>query len=220
MLRIVTNYKNRPGNILTVWLKNGKPEADNKNFQWQDAIIYSLMIDRFANGDKENDKPIIHPELNWRANFQGGDFAGIIDKIESGYFNNIGINTLWISPVNKTSEKAWQEWPEPHRFYSGYHGYWPTSPNETEPRFGTLDEFKKLVETAHRHDLKVLLDFVSNHVHIEHPYFQEHRDWFGDYNLPDGTQNIRRWDEYRLTTWFDTFLAPFDYENSAEAVEQ
>ena len=218
-LRIAASYKNRPGNILTVWLKNGKPESDSEKFQWQDAIIYSLMIDRFANGDRENDKPIIHPELNWRANFQGGDFAGIIDKIESGYFNNIGINTLWISPVNKTSEKAWQEWPEPHRFYSGYHGYWPTSPNETEPRFGTLDEFKKLVETAHRHDLKVLLDFVSNHVHIEHPYFQEHRDWFGDYNLPDGTQNIRRWDEYRLTTWFDTFLASFDYENSAEAVE-
>jgi len=219
MLRIAASYKNRSGNILTVWLKNGKPEADTENFQWQDAIIYSLMIDRFANGDKGNDKPIIHPELNWRANFQGGDFAGIIEKIDSGYFNKIGVNTLWISPVNKTTDKAWQEWPEPHRFYSGYHGYWPVSPNETEPRFGTLDEFKKLVETAHRHDLKVLLDFVSNHVHIEHPYFQEHRDWFGDYNLPDGTQNIRRWDEYRLTTWFDTFLASFDYENSAKAVE-
>ncbi|MBN2601926.1 MAG: hypothetical protein JXR87_08035, partial [Candidatus Marinimicrobia bacterium] len=219
ILRIVPTYKDLPGNVLTVWLKNGKPESDTENFQWQDAIIYSLMIDRFANGDKGNDKPIIHPELNWRANFQGGDFAGITEKIESGYFNKIGINTLWISPVNKTTDKAWQEWPEPHRFYSGYHGYWPISPNETEPRFGTLDEFKKLVKTAHRHDLKVLLDFVSNHVHIEHPYFQKHRDWFGDYNLPDGTQNIRRWDEYRLTTWFDTFLASFDYENSTEAVE-
>ncbi|MBU0712496.1 hypothetical protein KJ762_10225 [bacterium] len=218
-MRIVSTYKNLPGNVLTVWLKNGQPVTNKVTFQWQDAIIYSLMIDRFANGDQKNDRPIDHPELNRRANFQGGDFAGITGKIESGYFNDIGVNTLWISPVNKTTDKAWQEWPEPYRYYSGYHGYWPVSPDETEPRFGTMDEFIKLVETAHRYDLKILLDFVSNHVHIEHPYYQEHRDWFGTYDLPDGTQNIRRWDEYRLTTWFDTFLASFDYENSANAVE-
>ena len=218
-MRIVSTYNNLPGNVLTVWLENGKPESDKGSFQWQDAIIYSVMIDRFNNGNPENDQPVFHPELDRKANFQGGDFAGIIEKIECGYFNDIGVNTLWISPVNKTTDKAWQEWPEPHRYYSGYHGYWPVSADETEPHFGSMDEFKQLVETAHRHDLKVLLDFVSNHTHIEHPYFQEHRDWFGTYELPDETQNIRRWDEYRLTTWFDTFLPSFDYENSSEAVE-
>ncbi|RKY54947.1 MAG: hypothetical protein DRP96_13140, partial [Candidatus Neomarinimicrobiota bacterium] len=135
------------------------------------------------------------------------------------YINKIGVNTIWISPINKTTDKAWQEYPEPHRFYTGYHGYWPVSPDETEPRFGTLTEFKQLVKAAHQHDLKILLDFVSNHTHIEHPYYQNHRDWFGTYDLPDGTKNIRRWDEYRLTTWFDTFLPSFDYENSAAAVD-
>jgi len=217
--RIVAACDNLPGNVITVWTRNGAPLSDEDGFLWHDAIIYSLMIDRFDNGNSANDAPIEHPELDWRANFQGGDFAGIIEKIESGYFNQLGVNTIWISPVNKTTNQAWREWPEPHRFYSGYHGYWPVSPDETEPRFGSMAEFKQLVETAHRHGLKILLDFVSNHVHIEHPFYEENRNWFGTYELPDGTHNIRRWDEYRLTTWFDTFLASFDFINSPEAIE-
>ncbi len=217
--RIVAACDNLPGNVITVWTRNGAPLSDEDGFLWHDAIIYSLMIDRFYNGNSANDAPIDHPDLDWKANFQGGDFAGIIKKIKSGYFNQLGINTIWISPVNKTTNQAWREWPEPHRYYSGYHGYWPVSPTETEPRFGTMAEFKQLVETAHRHGLRILLDFVSNHVHIEHPFYKENRNWFGTYELPDGTHNIRRWDEYRLTTWFDTFLASFDYINSPEAIE-
>jgi len=217
MLRVVATVNHNPGNVITVWLKDGKPDRDS--FIWQDAIIYSLMVDRFANGNRINDNPVDNPKVDRRANFQGGDFAGIIRKINERYFNKIGVNTIWISPINKTTDKAWQEYPEPHRFYTGYHGYWPVSPDETEPRFGTLTEFKQLVKAAHQHDLKILLDFVSNHTHIEHPYYQNHRDWFGTYDLPDGTKNIRRWDEYRLTTWFDTFLPSFDYENSAAAVD-
>ena len=219
ILRAVAAVDNKPGNVVTIWLNDGKPGSGSDDFIWQDAIVYSLMIDRFANGIKENDRPIKHPELNYQTNFYGGDFAGITRKIESGYFNDIGINTIWISPVNKTTDKAWREYPEPHRFYTGYHGYWPTSLNETEPRFGSIDELKQLVQTAHEHDLKVLLDFISNHIHVEHPYYRDHRDWFGSYELPDGTQNIRRFDEYRLTTWFDTFLPSFDYKRSPEAVE-
>ncbi len=219
MLRVVATYKNKPGNILNVWIKNGNPSESEDSFIWQDAIIYSLMIDRFVNGNPGNDDPVDQPQLDWRANFFGGDFAGVTQKIESGYFDSLGINTLWISPVNKTTDKAYREYPEPHRYYTGYHGYWPISPDETEPRFGSLEEFKQLVNTAHRHGITVLLDFVSNHVHIEHEYFRQHRDWFGSYDLPDGRKNIRLWDEFRLTTWFDTFLASFDYVNSPEAVD-
>jgi len=218
ILRIVATRNNLPGNVITVWLDNGKPAGNNADFKWQDATIYSLMIDRFANGNIENDRPVNHPELDRRANFQGGDFAGLTKIIESGYFNDIGINTLWISPVNQTTDKAWREYPEPHRYYTGYHGYWSVSPKKTEPRFGSLEQLQNLVESAHQHGLKILLDFVSNHVHIEHVYFQENRDWFGSYELTDGSYNIRRWDEYRLTTWFDTFLPSFDYENSPAAL--
>lgn len=218
-LRIVASYLGQPGNILTVWLKNGRPITNTDTFLWQDATIYSLMIDRFADGDTSNNRPVKHPLLDLRVNFQGGDFAGITKKISEGYFDSLGINTIWISPVNKTTELAYKEWPEPYRYYSGYHGYWPVSSHETEPRFGSMNELKTLVKTAHSHNIKVLLDFVSNHTHIEHPWYTEHRDWYGSLNLPDGTKNIRRWDEYRLTTWFDTFLPALDYERSPKALE-
>jgi len=216
-MRVVASIDNLPGNIITCWIKDGEP-LDNSVFLWQDAIIYSLMIDRFKNGNPANDSPIQNKDLDWRVNFQGGDFAGITEVIQSDYFNQLGINTLWISPINKTTNKAYREWPEPHRLYSGYHGYWPISENETEQRFGSLTEFKGLVRTAHQKGIKILLDFVSNHTHIEHHFYQQHQDWFGTYELPDGTLNIRRWDEYRLTTWFDTFLPSFDYLHSRAAL--
>jgi cyclomaltodextrinase len=217
-LRIVATNNNLPGNIVTCWIKDGEP-LDDSTFLWQDAIIYSLMVDRFKNGNPANDNPIQNDSLDWRVNFQGGDFAGITEVIESGYFTQLGVNTLWISPINKTTNKAYREWPEPHRLYSGYHGYWPISENETEPRFGALAEFNDLVKIAHQKGIKILLDFVSNHTHIEHRFYQQHRDWFGTYELPDGTLNIRRWDEYRLTTWFDTFLSSFDYLHSKAALD-
>jgi len=218
-LRFIASYGNIPGNVLTVRTQKGEPINSDNTFLWQDAVIYSLMIDRFKNGNSANDDPIKHPDLDWRANFQGGDFAGITQQIEAGYFDRLGVNTLWISPVNKTTDKAYKEWPEPHRYYTGYHGYWSVSENETEPRFGTLNELKKLVNVAHDHGIKVLLDFISNHTHIEHHFFSEHRDWYGTLDLPDGSKNIRRWDEYRLTTWFDTFIPSFDFINSSEALE-
>jgi len=217
ILRAAAQYKNQPGNVVTIYLKNGQPLGNNV-FLWNDACLYALMTDRFKNGDKTNDRPVAAQRLAAQANFQGGDFRGIRQKIEAGYFDSLGVNTIWISPVNLTTDSAYQEWPEPHNYFSGYHGYWPTDAKHTDPRFGSLDELRKLVEVAHHHHIKILLDYVSNHVHAEHPFFKEHRDWFGQLDLPDGTQNIRRWDEYRLTTWFDTFLPSFDYEGSREAL--
>jgi len=217
VLRAAAQYKNQPGNVVTIYLKNGQPLGNNV-FIWNDACLYALMTDRFKNGDKANDRRVADQRLAAQANFQGGDFRGIRQKIEAGYFDSLGVNTIWISPVNQTTDSAYQEWPEPHNYFSGYHGYWPTDAKHTDPRFGSIDELKKLVDVAHRHHIKILLDYVSNHVHAEHPFFKEHRDWFGQLDLPDGTQNIRRWDEYRLTTWFDTFLPSFDYEGSREAL--
>ena len=85
---------------------------------------------------------------------------------------------------------------------------------------GVADPGALLVEWAHKKEIKVLLDFVSNHVHTEHPYFKEHRDWFGQLELPDGRLNLRFWDEFRLTTWFEPYLASFDYLGSEEALEE
>jgi glycosidase len=64
-----------------------------------------------------------------------------------------------------------------------------------------------------------LLDFVSNHVHEEHPFWKEHPDWFGQLELPDGTKNLRLFDQQRLTTWFEPYMPSFDYAGSKEALE-
>jgi len=218
-LRIVATKNNYLGNVLTIWIKDGNLKSASDNFLWNDAIIYSIMPDRFFNGNPENDNPVEHPELTNQANFNGGDLQGIISKMKEGYFDSLGINTLWIFPLNKTTGEAFQEWPEPHRYYSGYHGYWPVEPREVEPRFGTLQDFKLLVNEAHKRNTKVLLDFISNHTHINHPYYQNHPEWYGKVDLPNGEKNIRRWDEYRLTTWFDTFLPSFNFLDNTDVVE-
>jgi glycosidase len=78
---------------------------------------------------------------------------------------------------------------------------------------------KELVDVAHQHGIKILLDFVSNHVHEQHPYYKEHPEWFGQLELSDGSLNLRLWDEQRLTTWFEPYMPSFDYLSSQEALD-
>ena len=218
-LRVAVTQNGQVTNIQHVILFNGKPAGnEKKHFTWHDAIIYSAMIDRFSDGDKSIDKPIKHDSLFAKANYMGGDFQGIINKFKEGYFDSLGVNTLWLSPVYDNTNHAFRESPKPHRWFSGYHGYWPVKPRSVEEEFGTMAKLKELIKTAHQHNVKILLDIVAHHVHQEHPYFKEHPDWFGHLKLPDGRLNLRLWDEYRLTTWFDPFLPTFDFIHSTAAV--
>lgn len=217
-LRIIVSINGQTSNLQTAVLFDGKP-ADSENFTWYDGIIYSLMIDRFNDGDTSINSPVKSDSLLDKANYMGGDLQGIINKLKVGYFDKLGINVLWISPVYDNPNEAFREYPEPHRYFSGYHGYWPISPDMVEEKFGTMDNLKELISIAHKHNIKVLLDFVSNHVHKEHPYYRDHRDWFGQLELPDGRLNLRYWDEFRLTTWFEPYLPSFDYLGSEEALE-
>jgi len=218
-VRTVVNKMGSYSNIQTVQLHNGEI-AGTTDFKTQnDNIIYCIMIDRFFDGDSTNDKPIIHDSLFSPANYNGGDLKGIIDKIEEGYFDKLGINTFWISPIVDNTNIAYREYPAPHRWYTGYHGYWPVSSTRVEEHFGDLKTADDLVGIAHKKGMKVLWDYVAHHVHQEDPLWKEHRDWFGKLNLPDGRLNLRLWDEYRLTTWFEPYMPSFDYTSSSEALE-
>jgi len=217
-LRVAVDENGQASNIQTIFIKDGKP-LTNADTTWYDAVIYSIMVDRFNDGDSSNSIPVEHPELLPQANYYGGDLQGIINKIDDGYFTSLGINTLWLSPVIDNTPNAYQEYPEPHRYYTGYHGYWPVQPAKVEERFGDLNLLKELINKAHMKGIKVLLDYVANHIHIEHPFWEEHRDWFGTLELPDGRRNLRMWDEFRLTTWFEPFMPKFDYQNSQEALD-
>lgn len=218
-MRVAVSKNGRVSNIQTIKLQNGKP-LGNESFTWNDGIIYSLMIDRFYDGNNDNNSPVKHDSLSPKANYSGGDLEGVSKKLSEGYFEELGVNVIWISPVLDNPNEAFKEYPAPHRYYSGYHGYWPISSKSIDEHFGNMENLKEFINKAHEKGIKVLLDFVSNHVHIEHPYFKEHRDWFGKLELPDGRLNLRFWDEYRLTTWFEPYLASFDYLGSEEALEE
>ncbi|MGA9292346.1 MAG: alpha-amylase family glycosyl hydrolase [Ignavibacteriaceae bacterium] len=218
-LRAAVSKNDQATNFQNIILFDGMPAGSKDNFTWHDAIIYSALIDRFDDGDTTINKPIVQDSLFRKANYMGGDFQGIINKLNAGYFDSLGITTLWISPVYDNTNHAFREYPKPHRWFSGYHGYWPIKPRSVEEEFGTMSKLQELVKAAHEHNIKILLDIVAHHVHDEHPYYKEHRDWFGHLKLPDGRLNIRMWDEHRLTTWFEPFMPSFDFIHSKAAVE-
>ena len=219
LLRVAVRAEGKFSNIQLTRIIDGKPVNNDSPQSWHDAIIYSLMIDRFNNGDPTNDNPVNHDSLFAPANYNGGDLQGIINKINEGYFDQLGINTFWISPIVDNTNKAYREYPPPHRYYTGYHGYWPVSLKGVEEHFGDMNLAKELISKSHKNDIKVLLDFVAHHVHEEHPLWKEHRDWFGILELPDGRKNLRLWDEYRLTTWFEPYMPSFDFVSSKDALE-
>lgn len=175
-------------------------------------VMYFLMVDRFNNGNPSNDFKVNDPEVHPKANYYGGDLAGVTQKVKDGYFTKLGINTIWLSPIAQNPLGAWGLYPEPRTKFSGYHGYWPISSSKVDFRFGTEAELNELIAEAHKRNINVILDYVANHVHQEHPLYREHPDWATSLYLPDGSLNTERWDEYRLTTWFDTFLPTLDLE--------
>jgi glycosidase len=203
-------------NDLLIPLNNGlvlNDPSQIKRTDFEAAILYNVFVDRFFDGNPENTKPINDPMIHPRANYQGGDIEGIIKKIQDGYFNELGINTIWVSPLVKNPETAYGMYPTPKTTFSAYHGYWPILFTEINPHFGTEQDLTNLVTLVHEQNMNILLDFVAHHVHQDHPMYKEHPEWATDLYLPDGSLNTERWDEYRLTTWFDTFLPTFDLEN-------
>lgn len=175
-------------------------------------VLYSLMIDRFSNGDKNNDRPLNRLDVLPAVDFQGGDFQGIIDKIKSGFFNDLGINTIWMTPIAQNPETPWGYDEVVKTRFSAYHGYWPIHPTVLNEHFGTEDKLHELLDVAHTNDINVIVDYVANHLHKESPILKEHPDWATSMITDDGRPNVRLFDEYRLTTWFDTFLPTLDME--------
>ncbi|MBU3664624.1 MAG: hypothetical protein FGM15_01920 [Chthoniobacterales bacterium] len=194
------------------------PVQTPAEFQWQDGIIYYAFTDRFANGDQSNDRPVNDERVPPQANYQGGDFQGIRRKIDEGYFSDLGVNVLWLAPLNRNPDGAWQEYLPPYRFYTGYHGYWPVSHTEAEPRFGGDAALEEMISAAHGGDIYVIADLVLKHVHADHPLRKERPELFGALELPDGSKNLRRWDDHQFTTWFEEWLPAFDFDRP-EAVK-
>jgi len=209
-LRVYSANSDQIGNDLLIPLHYGEVLTNTDHLNRKDQhgfIMYFMMVDRFLNGNPENDMPVDDPEILPQANYKGGDIIGVTQKIKEGYFADLGMNTVWLSPINTNPKGAWGLWTKEVRSkYSGYHGYWPISNTAIDPRMGRKSDLTDLIAAAHLKNENVLLDYVANHVHQEHPVVEKHPDWVTPLYLPDGTMNTAQWDDHRLTTWFDTFL--------------
>ena len=145
--------------------KNQEEDKISKNietpFVWDNAIIYFLLTDRFNNGDTSND---INFERNKETailrGFEGGDIIGITKKIKDGYFNKLGINAIWFTPI---VEQIHGDVDEGTGSTYGFHGYWAKDWTALDPNFGTKEDLKELVEIAHRNGIRIVLDGVINH---------------------------------------------------------
>jgi alpha-amylase len=118
---------------------------------WRDEVIYQLIVDRFADGDVNNDFNIEPGSLG---QYQGGDWQGVEDHLD--YLQSLGVTTLWISPVVKNVDSDAD--------IDAYHGYWQQDLTLTNPHFGDLAALRSLVAHAHDRGMKVVLDIVCNHM--------------------------------------------------------
>jgi glycosidase len=213
--------------FVPMWVGEGIRYAD---FTWKDGIMYQIMTDRFLDGDPtnniDNNSGTLAEVTDPRSQWQGGDFRGVIDKLKDGYFTDMGINTLWISSplLNSHNSQPAVELADTRRF-SSYHSYHPIVTgythlddfgydNPIETAFGTEAELHELVREAHARGIRVIPDFVANHVQSEAQIYADHPDWFFPYNPCDGN-----WDAHRIDCWFTTEMPDFDYGGSPQAVQ-
>lgn len=130
-------------------------------FLWEGANLYFLLTDRFNNGDPSNDVNYGRDrETAVLRGFEGGDLKGVTQKIEEGYFTDLGVNAIWMSPI---VEQIHDGTDEGTGYTYGYHGYWTKDWTALDPNFGTREDLKALVDAAHSRGIRILLDAVINH---------------------------------------------------------
>jgi alpha-amylase len=135
-----------------------KPEVP---FVWEGANLYFLLTDRFNNGDPSNDVNFArNSETAVLRGFEGGDIIGVTQKIEAGYFTDLGVNAIWLSPI---VEQIHSGTDEGTGITYGFHGYWTKDWTRLDPNFGTAADLKALVEIAHSKGIRIVLDAVINH---------------------------------------------------------
>ncbi len=188
------------------------------DFDWRDGVMYFVFVDRFANGNPANDGKSSDPTLPAIANWHGGDWAGVTQKITSGYFTALGVNILWLTvPMDSTDAI---EVGDDGKNYSGYHGYWPRDVSKPNAHFGSLADLQTLVQTAHAQGIRVVLDYAMNHVHKSSPSYLQHPDWFHPLQV-NGQDcvcgaGVCPWDgPSGVWCWFRDYLPDFDFNTAA-----
>jgi len=195
------NIKNGKKNIdsYTYELKQRNPNSANRESFTSKDVMYLIMPDRFANGDEKNDST---PNLIEKANRNlpngrhGGDLRGIINNLD--YIQNLGATAVWLTPVNEDNEKVYS-----------YHGYAQTDLYKIDERYGTNEEYKELSQKLNKRNMKLVMDYVTNHWGVSHWMIKDlpTKDWIHWFN--DGENGFKR-SNYKTTTQFDTNASEID----------
>ena len=137
-----------------------KPVAKTP-FVWESSNVYFIVTDRFNDGDKTNDHTFNRNKPTGKLRgYEGGDIRGIIQKLDDGYFTNLGINVIWMTPI---VEQVHDGVDEGTGFSYGFHGYWTRDWSSIDPSVGTKKDLAELVQKAHVKGIRIMLDAVINH---------------------------------------------------------
>jgi glycosidase len=145
-----------------------------------DDVIYFIMPDRFADGDRSNNDPPKSPGLYDRTKgryYHGGDFQGLIDRLP--YLKELGVTAIWINPVYDNTDRPDERetYPEteggPRRPTTAYHGYGAIDFYGVEEHYGTMQKLREFVDRAHAAGFKVIQDQIANHTSPYHPWAAE-----------------------------------------------
>lgn len=177
-------------------LKQRDPSRKNvKGFDSSD-VLYLIMPDRFANGDHTNDQlPMRMPykvDRNDPNARHGGDLKGISDHLD--YLHNLGVTAIWLNPVLENDMDG-----------GSYHGYATTNYYRVDPRFGSNDEYVKLIEDTHAKGMKVVMDMIFNHCGSDHPWMKDipSKDWFNNLDPYVQTTHVKE-------VYYDLYASQYD----------
>ncbi len=197
--KVVLEYELKPRSN-----QNGKTRVQGVTAK---DFIYLMMPDRFSNGDASNDIITDYRDRTSdrkdKFSRHGGDFRGILNHLD--YFNQLGVTTLWLTPVIENDMPRTGEW---GNSVAGYHGYWFTDHYEVDKRFGGNEGYKNFCDELHRNGLKVIQDAVYNHVGDHHWFVLDPpmKSWF---NTSQGTKGPN----HREEVFYDPYASKNDKES-------
>ena len=162
-ITVTDQYGNKFSTTVDVEITDRVKKNEN-DFDWDEAVVYFMMTDRFFDGNESNNKASgadtygDNPGL-----YHGGDFAGVTTKLD--YLQDLGVNTIWITPIveNVKGVAVTDEGSEDVPYNAAYHGYWASDFTKLNPTMGTTEEFKTMISEAHKRGMRIMVDIVVNH---------------------------------------------------------
>lgn len=162
-ITVTDQYGNKFSTTVDVEITD-RVKENKKDFDWDEAVVYFMMTDRFFDGNESNntasgaDTYGDNPGL-----YHGGDFAGVTAKLK--YLQDLGVNTIWITPIveNIKGVAVTDEGSEDVPYNAAYHGYWASDFTKLNPTLGTTEEFKTMISEAHKRGMRIMVDIVVNH---------------------------------------------------------